>query len=178
MPLEKYTPEEAARSIAESRETLARTAHIGGPREERQEGEQPEARPPVVDDAPTETRNQRDAREFDERDAQWARQRRRERREEHDKVAAFEARIPTLEHGRYEDCTDVAKLWDSFKELLSRTKEIRDVIFDLQTAVDAPAKVADQHVRETLARIESIIGDLGGRSRESLDLPNPLTRVN
>jgi hypothetical protein len=84
----EYTPEEAARILAESRAILARPLHPE--RERREERTATDNVVPLFASGPTETRNQRDARELGEKYARWEakrareeneRERRRERRE-------------------------------------------------------------------------------------------------
>jgi hypothetical protein len=161
--MQKFTADEAAAIIAESRETISRL-DLHPRREERREDCPPDG-PPV--DLPLESRNARHIRELAERDEAWERERRRERARDDlavdHKIAAVRSELEQLR----QHVIAIAK------SARTGVERIDDAINALQAKADA----VDQ-IEKMFARLESRLDRALPRERGvAVDhLPNPLTR--
>jgi beta-phosphoglucomutase-like phosphatase (HAD superfamily) len=116
------------------------------------------------------TRNQQDRLELERQEERFARQRRDERALERRIMAMVDQRLKA-ERDRWQ--ADLAELATASS---TAVEAIANSLDDLRDAARAPMVAADAHVKQTLERIEKLIGDLGGRGGCVVDLPNPIAR--
>ncbi len=166
--MNKYSEEDKQRIIAQSREQIRRIDAVLDDRRECVDNSTSSLSAQGHDlyEPRVESRNERHRRELSERDQRWARERRREQREEHDierrLMSAVDARIANLRKEMTEAVAMTGKAVEAISHEIDRLDDI----------VRAPMVAADAHVKQTLERIEQMIGDLGGRSaRDTIDLP-------
>jgi hypothetical protein len=169
--LNKFTPEQAAEIIAQSRATLARP-FVPTCESERREDRQAVDDPPV-DHAPrVESRMDRDRRELVEQEERFARERRRVDREEHNLearlMAAVEARITAARAELRADMIEIAQAASTAVEAIGTA------IDELRDTVKGPDVV--QQVDNMFKNLERRLDEVLPRRAEIVDLPNPLVR--
>jgi hypothetical protein len=166
--MQKFSADEAARIIAESRETLSRDPFPPSAKVVERDHHA------TVDDGPAdppiETRNARHIREIQERDRQWARERRRERAKDDlavdHKIAAVRAELEELR----QHVIAIAK------SASTGVERINDAIGELERKSDAVDRI-----EKLFSRLEARIDGALPRERGAMiDMPNPLrsARVN
>jgi hypothetical protein len=162
----KFSEEDRQRILAESRAHIERVdAMLADPRPDNESAGRPFCTSPVI-----ETRNARHIREIAERDEKWERERRREQASLDALEARIERRLQAEIESLRKEMIDVVQMTGTAVETISTE------IDRLHDIVRTPMVAADAHVKQTLERIEQLVGDLGGRGGCVVDLPNPIAR--
>jgi hypothetical protein len=185
----KFSGEDRERILRECRETIERTDAMIAGWEPRLTDIGHSSEDPLAEALrrPRRTRNQQDRYELEMQEERFARQHAEsEVQTVGAKMTALEHRIAALEHGRFEDCADMERLWTIVGEVIEGTKQIgerfSDAIDDLRSVVNQPAKAANDHMEALFARLEENLDRIAPRRAPDndstvIDLP-PLPRVN